>query len=222
MQLNQPADICAGKQVSACHQGDAAAGCCARVQRRGSGVLVQIRPIDECRRCKCPGGVAAPGQRPGRKLWMHQEHGVCGLDEPYVKNFGSGIWRGNLKDRISRAAAAISRKACAIDIVPKQVLQLEGVGRFVCDLVVATVELRHAGDARHKNLCAIRQAMSCGCDDDRIGLGCSADGLCGIEDLSTVAVDTHHTIAKLEDVGVACLELERHQARLDCAVLDLA
>ena len=153
---------------------------------------------------------------------MHQEHGVCGLDKPYVKNFGSGIWRGNLKDRISRAAARISRKACAIDVVPKQVLQLEGIGRFVCDLVVATVELGHAGNARHKNLCAIRQAVSCGCDDDRIGLGCSADGLCGIEDLSTVAVDTHHTIAKLEDVGVTRLELERHQARLCRAVLDLA
>ena len=153
---------------------------------------------------------------------MHQEHGVCGLDKPYVKNFGSGIWRGNLKDRFSRATARISRKACAIDVVPKQVLQLEGIGRLVCDLVVATVKLRHAGNTGYKHLGTVGQAVAGGRDDDRICLGCPADGLCGIEDLSTVAVDTHHTVAKLQDVGVTCLELKRYQARLDRAVLDLA
>ena len=53
--------LAAALALAAAVASSAAASCCARVQRRGSGVLVQIRPINECRRCECPGGVAAPG-----------------------------------------------------------------------------------------------------------------------------------------------------------------
>jgi hypothetical protein len=73
------------------------------------------------------------------------------------------------------------------------------------------------------DLIAVGQAVRVRRDHARIGLRDAGDRLDRrIQNLRTVAVDAHHLVAELKDVGVAGLELKRDQPRSLGAVLDLS
>ena len=154
---------------------------------------------------------------------MHDVHRVSRLRIAQGEQISLNIRGRDLVDLVSRAARGERRKRCRIDRRTEQIGQRKGVGRRVGHNVIAVIQLRHATDAGDVDLFAVAEAVRVGRDHTRVGLRHSSDrlGRAG-QNLQAIAVHPHGLWPKLQDVGVAGLELKRDQASLGCAVLNLS